>query len=197
MRTRGRWSSIARSATVPRRAAPAGAWGSDAREQLLGRHPRDVLRVHPEELLGVEDRRRGAHALERELALHLLARQDLAVAARRPAEQREEVEERLGQDALVAPLLDGGGAVPLGELLAVGAEDHAEVRELRDRRAERPEERDVLGRVGEVVVAADDVRDPHVGVVHADAEVVERMAVGAHEDEVVEGVGRKLDAARG
>ena len=113
--------------------------------------------VHPEELLRIEDRRRRADALERELALHLLARQDLAVLARRPAEEGEEVDERLGQDALVAPLLDGRGAVALRELLAVGAEDHAEVRELRDRRAERPEEGDVLGRVREVVVAADDV----------------------------------------
>ncbi len=47
----------------------------------------------------------------------------------RPAQQREEVEERLGQDSGVAPLLDGGRAVPLRELLAVGAQDHPEVRE--------------------------------------------------------------------
>jgi hypothetical protein len=46
-----------------------------------------------------------------------------------------------------------------------------------------------------MVVAADDVRDPHVGVVHADAEVVERVPVRTHEGEVVERVGRKLDAA--
>ena len=95
----------------------------------------------------------------------------------------------------VPPLLDGRGAVALGELLAIRAEDHAQVRELRDRRAERSEEGDVLGRVGEVVVAADDVRDAHLRVVHADAEVVQRMAVGAHEDEVVQGLGRELDAA--
>ena len=75
--------------------------------------------------------------------------------------------------------------------------EHPEVRELRHLGAERAEERDVLGRVGEVVVAPEDVRDAHVDVVHADGEVVERVAVGAHEDEVVQGVGRELDAARG
>ena len=66
---------------------------------------------------------------------------------------------RLGQDARVPPLLDRGGSVALGELLLVRAEDHAQVGELGDRRAERPEERDVLGRVGEVVVPANDVGD--------------------------------------
>ncbi len=164
-------------------------------EELPGRHPGDVLLVHPEQLLGVEDRGRGADALERELPLHLLAREDLAVASGRPAEKRQEVEEGLGEDALVAPLLDGGRAVPLGELLAVRAEDHPQVGELRNGSAERPEQGDVLGRVGEVIVAADDVADPHLGVVHADAEVVERVAVRAHEHEVVQRVGGKLDAA--
>ena len=40
--------------------------------------------------------------------------------------------------------------------------------------------------VGEVVVAADDVRDAHVVVVDDDGEHVGRRAVGAQQDEVVE-----------
>ena len=51
----------------------------------------------------------------------------------------------------------------------------------------------MLRRVREVVVAADDVRDPHLDVVDADAEMVERVAVRADEDEIVEGVRRELD----
>ena len=42
------------------------------------------------------------------------------------------------------------------------------------RRAERLVEEDLPRRVGEMVVAADDVRDPHVDVVDDDAEVVDR-----------------------
>ena len=42
----------------------------------------------------------------------------------------------------------------------------------------------MLGRVGEVVLAADDVGDRHLGVVDHDREVVERRAVGADDDEV-------------
>ena len=47
------------------------------------------------------------------------------------------------------------------------------------------------GRVGEVVVAADDVGDAHGGVVHHGGEVVGGRAVGALDDEVVELAGRK------
>ena len=55
--------------------------------------------------------------------------------------------------------------------------------------AERPEQQDVLGRVREVVLAADDVRDRHRGVVHDDREVVQRAAVAADDDEVAAEVG--------
>ena len=60
------------------------------------------------------------------------------------------------------------------------------VGEAGQRGAERLVEQDLPRRVGDVVVAADDVRDPHVDVVDDDAEVVDRRAVGARDDEVVE-----------
>ena len=145
----------------------------------------------------VETGRRGADPLEGEERGHLVHRHPLAVLARRPAEEGEEVDERLGEEPLRAELLGAGGAVALGELLSVGAEDHPEVRERRRLGAERAEEGDVLRRVREVVDAADDVGDPHRHVVDADREVVERVAVRAHQDEVVEGPGRELGAPLG
>jgi len=69
------------------------------------------------------------------------------------------------------------------------------VRERRHLRSQGAEERDVFGRVRQVVVAAKDMSDPHVRIVNADREVIERVAVGADEDEVVEGLGGELDAA--
>ena len=48
----------------------------------------------------------------------------------------------------------------------------------------RLEQQDVLGRVRQVVLAADDVADLHVRVVDADREVVERRAVRADDDQV-------------
>ena len=66
----------------------------------------------------------------------------------------------------------------------------------RHRVAERPEQEDVLGRVREVVLAADDVADLHRRVVDDDREVVERRAVAADDDEVAAEVGDvDLDAA--
>ena len=57
-----------------------------------------------------------------------------------------------------------------------------------DRRvgAERLVDAHVLGRVGVVVGAADDVGDPRVDVVDDDREVVDRRPVGARDHEVVE-----------
>ena len=66
----------------------------------------------------------------------------------------------------------------------------------RDLVPERPEQQDVLGRVGEVVLAPDDVAHLHRRVVHDHGEVVERRAVGADDDEVAaEGGGVDLDVA--
>src|SRR2546423_12077259 len=51
------------------------------------------------------------------------------------------------------------------------------------------EQEDVLWRVRQVLLAADDVADLHVGVVDDDREVVERRAVAAEDDEVAAQVG--------
>ena len=55
---------------------------------------------------------------------------------------------------------------------------------LRQRHAERLEEEDVLRRVGEVVLAADHVGDPHIRVVYDHGEVVERRTIRAEDHEI-------------
>jgi len=67
------------------------------------------------------------------------------------------------------------------------------MREAGHGRAQRPEEQHLAGRVGEMVVAADDVRDTHVTIVDDRREVVAGDAVGAHDDEVAHGVGADDD----
>ena len=79
------------------------------------------------ELLEVEDRGARAHALEREPFDELGDAHDLGAIVVAPAEEREEVDERLREVALGAELLDRDRAVALRELLAVGAEDVGEV----------------------------------------------------------------------
>ena len=83
----------------------------------------------------------------------------------------------------------------LGQLGAVVAQDHRQVRILRHGRAQRLEDVDLARGVVDVVVAADDVADLHVPVVHHHAEVVGGRAVAARDDEVVElGIGKLDDA---
>ena len=85
----------------------------------------------------------------------------------------------------------------LRELLAVGPVEQRQVRVARRLVAERLEDEQLLGRVREVIVAADDVGDPHLGVVDGDREVVERRAVAARDHEVVREPVLEPDLRRG
>ena len=152
-------------------------------------HAVDVLGVDPVEFLGVEGRRVLGDAVERELAGQDIARNDCGLAVERPAEQRQIVHKGVGQVAGIAILLYGGGAVALGELLAVGAQDHGDVGEGGHRRAHGLVDHDLARGVGEVVVAADDMGNLHHGVVDDGREVVRGRAIGAEDDKVVELLG--------
>ena len=55
---------------------------------------------------------------------------------------------------------------------------------LWQRNSERLEEEDVLRRVGEVILAADHVGDPHIRIVHDHGEVVERRTVRAKDHKI-------------
>ena len=157
----------------------------DAARDLVAREPRDVLAVEPLELLGVEHGVARADAVERERLHQFLAREQLAVAfARRPAEQRQEVEHRLGQEPLPLVLHHRRRAMALAQASLVGAEDQRHVREARHGRPKRLVEQHLLRGVRDVVVAADDVGDAHVDVVDDDRQVVGRVAVGPQHDEV-------------
>ena len=89
------------------------------------------------------------------LSISSRRRHQLAVVARRPAEQREEIHHRVRQVALPLVLHHRRRAVPLAQALLVGAENQRHVREPRHRRAERLEQQHVLRRVRDVIVAAD------------------------------------------
>ncbi len=103
---------------------------------------------------------------------------------RRPAEQAEIIAHRGGQVALRLVVGNGCADVALAHLGAVRVEDERNVRVVGRPRAEGLDEREVLLRVGEVVLAADDVRDGHLDVVDDVDEVEDGRAVGALDDKV-------------
>ena len=95
----------------------------------------------------------------------------------RQAELLEVAAHGLGGDPCLPQRGDGRALGPLGELLAVLAEDQPVVDELGRLRAERLEQPPVELLVRPVVVAADDVRDAEVDVVDDAREVVGRRPV--------------------
>ena len=62
-------------------------------------------------------------------------------------------------------------------------------------KAQRLVDQDLARGVGQVVVAADDVGDLHVGVVTDNGEVIGGGAVGANQDHIVHDVGGKAHVA--
>ncbi len=169
-------------------------WGHERIELLGGRH-REILAVHPLELRHVEDRGFLLDPGERKQLDHLVQRHDLAVAAGTPSEQRQEVPHGGGENAHVLIVAHRRRAVALGELLAVGAVDHRDMAEHRQRSAKRAIQRDLFWRVRDVVVAAQHVGDSHVEIVHDHGEVVDRGAIGAQDDEVLDIGALERDAA--
>src|SRR3954468_6792274 len=165
--------------------AAAAGHGLEAGREVVEAELAHVAAVHVAQLLLVEDRRRLGHALDAEALLELLGGHELGLLVVAPAQQRHVVADRLGQVALVAQLLHRRRPVALGELLAVGAVQQRHVGVDRSLLPERLEDQELLGRVGIVIRAADDMGDARVEIVHDDREVVHRRSVGPSDHEVV------------
>ena len=179
-------AAASRSRSAAASACPARSSAAAATSTYVGeRQLAHVAAVEPAELALVEDRRRAADALDREPLDQLGRREDGLVVLRPPAEQGQVVAQGRREVAGIAELLHRGGAVALGELLAVRAVEQRQVRVAGRLAAQRLEYEQLLGRVREMVVAADHIGDPHLEIVDGDREVVQRRAVAARDHEVV------------
>ena len=151
----------------------------------------NVLTVDPVELFPVESRARMLHAVEREGVYELVEREDLLRRAGIPAEQRKVVDERLGQVALLAKEHQVGFRVlAFGQLGPVFGEDQRHVGESkRPVIAERVDEHQLIGRVGEMLLAADHVGDLHRRVIDRACKLIGRKSIGLDDDEIADQVG--------
>ena len=102
--------------------------------------------------------------------------EDLVVAVA-PTEPGQIVTHGFRQVAELGELGDCLSAMALGELGAVRPVDHRQVGEGRQGPIQGAVDEALAGGVAEVIVAADDVGDPHVVVVSDDGEVVGRGAI--------------------
>ena len=97
----------------------------------------DVVAVDRLGLLQVEARRVGVDVDDVERGDHLVDREHVAVVGERPAEQREVVEQALGDEAAVAVVEQVRLGVALGQLLVALAHHVGQVAEARDERRSR------------------------------------------------------------
>ncbi len=94
----------------------------------------------------------------------------------RPAQQRQKIPKRLGKKPFVAVRSDAGCAVTLGKPRAVRPQNQRHVRKNRRRSAQRAIQQRLLRRIGNVIGAANHVRNPHIDVVHDYAQLIHRPA---------------------
>jgi hypothetical protein len=119
----------------------------------------------------------------------------LLPVGQRVAQQAQEVQQRLGQVALLdEPGEPGRRVLPLGDLALVDVAQQRQVGERRTLPAEPVEQQQVLGRRGDPLLAAHDVGDPHEVVVDDHGQVVGREPVGLEQHLVVRVRRRHLTA---
>ena len=163
------------------------------RLQFFERQATHVVRVQVIESCVGDACGRCAQAFEVEEVDCLLHREDLLVFVS-PAETEQKVHKRFGEEALFAERSDGARAFAFRESVAVFVQHHGDVGEggfcLLCGKYTCVDTSIVEGSlaegVGEVIVAAYDVRDLGIVIVDDDREHVGGRAVGAEQDEVVD-----------
>src|SRR5262249_12293119 len=107
-----------------------------------------------------------------------------AIVFRRPTEQAKIIADRFRGVALLDVSGDGGAFVALAHLRTVAIQNQRNVSKVWWRRAESFVKLDVLRRVREMILAADDVRDFHLDVIDHIHEVKDPRAVRAPDGHV-------------
>lgn len=96
----------------------------------------------------------------------------------------DDVQQGLGQDALLSEALDEDVALSFGQFAAVVVEQQRQVRVGGRRPSQRAEQLQVFGGGDQPLGAAQHVTDAHVMVVHHVGQVVRGEAVGLQDDRI-------------
>ncbi len=163
-------------------------------EQLVVRHRAHEMAVHILELDEIEARRRTADRRKIKSLDHLLSREEFLVAVA-PTEPQEIVAQGVRQIAHRAIGVDAERAMALRKLGAVRPMDQRNMRHDRRLPTERLIDLQLTRGVGQMVVAANDLRDAHVVIVDDDGEHIGRRSIRAQKDKIVEVLVGEGDAA--
>src|ERR1700693_23538 len=135
-----------------------------------------ILSVEPFEFGLIKDAVGAAYTFEFKFLNQVGGTEKLHIASRGPSEEREEVLKGFGQKAFVAVHADTGGAVALGEALAVRSQNEGQMRENWGLGCERAVQKNLFWSIGKVIGAANHMSDAHVDVVNHDAELIHGLA---------------------
>ena len=160
--------------------------GQRAGAELLVRRFLDILAREPAQLGLVEDGGRLVQPREREIRFQLGEGHLFGVALGAPAEQGDVVDDRLLPVPLRDEVLVARVAVALGELFVRVLHDGRQVDVGGALPAELVVHQVVFGRGGEILAAADDVRDAHQVVVHDVRKVIGGHPVALEQDAVLD-----------
>src|ERR1700686_1230512 len=136
----------------------------------------EILRVEPFEFGFVKNAVGAAYTFEFKFLNQVGGTEELCVASGGPAKEREEVLKGFGQKAFVAVHADAGGAVALGEALAVRSQNERQMRENWRFGFERAVKQNLFRSIGKMIGAANHMSDAHVDVINDDAKLVHGLA---------------------
>ncbi len=137
------------------------------------------------ELGKIEARGRASDLRQIEGRHHLLGREDFLVAVA-PAQPHKIITQGRRQISHGPVRIDPERAVALGQFRPVRSMNERNVRHHRNGPAERVVDLGLTRGIGEVVIAADDMRHAHVVVVDDDGEHISRSAIRTKQDEIIE-----------
>ena len=143
-----------------------------------------VAPVHPRKFFRVEHSGAVTDTRHVKPARHLGRQHQLFAITWRPPEQREVIDERLGQIPARAELLHTRGAMPLRQRRMIGPQHQRQVCKGRRRQPERFVDQDLSRCVGNVILAANHMSHLHQRIVNDHGKVVGRPAIGSHDDRV-------------
>src|SRR6185437_9078091 len=125
-------------------------------------------------------------ALQRELADQRVAAQNLGLVFRCPAEERQEVDDRLGKITPGSQIEDVRRAASLTQLRSIHGQENRKVSEPRRLPAQEVVQQNVLRGAADPLVATQDVGDLHQVVVDHVRQVIRRPAVGLEQYLIVD-----------
>ena len=152
-----------------------------------------ILGVDPVQFVDIKHCRILCHMVQGKQRDQFLAGENLLLAGRRPAKQRQEVYHGRRQISQRLVLIDRCRAVALAHFAAIFTQNQRNVAECRQGQAQRLVDQDLAGRIRQMFFGPNDMGDFHQGIVQHYGVIVYRQTIGLDDHIIADSVGIKTD----